>query len=323
MKKDFELKEKTSINFLKKFNKKNAYVCFSGGKDSLVTLDLAIKSGIENVVFCDTTMEFQETLDYIKMVEEFYDIRVESVTAPVPFFELVYKIGFPSRTMRWCCKVYKFAPLAIFARENKVKSYITGLRSEENIRRKQYSKNDENHLIDSKQINPILDWSSKDIWDYIKQNSLPVNPLYNLGFKRVGCWPCPFKSKVDWSLIKKFFPDKSNLLNKTLKSIFKNCEGVGIKNLDDFIKNFKWTAYRRPQNSEIQGKIEYIDDNTLIHLENTSDLKKVEKIIPILSKEYEVIRNSIIIKTKLRKQSLKILVEKALNCVGCGTCVSF
>lgn len=322
MKKDFELKEKTALNFLKKYNK-DAYVCFSGGKDSLVTLDLAIKSGIDKVVFCDTTMEFQETLDYIRKVEEFYDIRVETVTAPEPFFKLVYKIGFPSRTMRWCCKVYKFSPLAIFARENKVKSYITGLRSEENVRRKQYSKNDENHLIDSKQINPILDWSSKDIWDYIKRDNLPVNPLYNLGFKRIGCWPCPFKSKVDWSLIKKFFPDKSNFLDKTLKSIFKNCEGVGIKNLDDFLKNFKWTAYRRPQNSEIQGKIEYIDDITLIHLENPSNLKKVEKIIPILTKEYEVIRNSIMIKSKVRKQSLKILVEKALNCVGCGTCVSF
>jgi len=322
MNKDFELKKETSINFLKEYNK-NSYVCFSGGKDSLVALDLALKSGIKNAVFCDTTMEFQETLDYINTVEDFYEIKVQSVTAPAPFFELVHKIGFPSRPMRWCCKVYKFSPLAVFARENRVKSYITGLRSEENIRRKQYSKIDENHLIDSKQINPILDWSSKDIWDYIKQNNLPINPLYNLGFKRVGCWPCPFKSKIEWSLIKKFFPDKLNLLDKTLKSIFKNCEGVGIKNLDDFIKNFKWAGYRRPQNSELQGKIEYIDDMTLIHLENMSDLKKVEKFIPILSKEYEVIRNSIMIKKKLRKQSLKILVEKALNCVGCGACVAF
>ena len=55
MKKDFELKEKTAINFLQKYNK-NTYVCFSGGKDSLVALDLAIKSGINNAVFCDTTM---------------------------------------------------------------------------------------------------------------------------------------------------------------------------------------------------------------------------------------------------------------------------
>ena len=322
MKKDFELKEMTALDFLKESDK-NAYVCFSGGKDSLVVLDLALKSGIKNAVFCDTTMEFQETLDYIRVIEDFYEIRVDSVSAPKPFFDLVYKIGFPSRAMRWCCKVYKFSPLAVFARENKVKSYITGLRSEEHFRRKQYSKNDENHMINAKQINPILDWSSKDIWDYIKRNNLPVNPLYNLGFKRVGCWPCPFKSKVDWSIIKKFFPDKLKLLENTLKSIFKNCEGVGIKNIDDFIKNFKWAAYRRPQNSELQGKIEYIDDMPLIHLENMKDLKKVEKIIPILSKEYEVIRNSIMIKTKLRKQSLKILVEKALNCVGCGTCVAF
>ena len=48
MNKDFELKEEASINFLKKYNK-NSYVCFSGGKDILVTLDLALKSGIKKL----------------------------------------------------------------------------------------------------------------------------------------------------------------------------------------------------------------------------------------------------------------------------------
>lgn len=322
MNKDLEFKEKNALNFLKKFNR-NSYVCFSGGKDSLVVLDLAFKSGIKNVVFCDTTIEFQETLDYIKVVEQFYDIKIQTVSAPKPFFELIHKVGFPSRSMRWCCKVYKFSPLALFARENRVKSYITGLRREEHARRSRYSKSDENHLINSKQINPILDWSRKDIWEYIGMYKLPVNPLYNLGFKRIGCWPCPFKSKNEWSLLKKYFPDKMNFLDKTLKSIFNNCEGVGIINLEDFIKNFKWTGYRRPQNSKLQGKIEYVDNFTIIHLDNNLDLKKVEAFIPILSKEYKIIRNSIMIEKKLPKQSVKILVEKALNCVGCGTCITF
>ncbi len=322
MDKDLALKEKKCINFLKRL-KNNTYTCFSGGKDSLVALDLAIKSGIKKAIFCDTTIEFQETLDYIEEIEKYYGFRIDIISAPRPFFDVVHKIGFPSRAMRWCCKVYKFSPLGIFAREKKIISYITGLRGEEHRRRKNYKKIDINKHIGIKQINPILDWSDQEVWTYIQENKLPSNPLYNLGFKRVGCWPCPFKSKLDWKLIEEYFPDKYLHLQKTLKDIFKYCEGLGIKNLDDFLKNYKWASYKRPQNSELRGKIEVMPDITIINLENSNQIKKMEMMIPILSKDYEIVRNSIVIKKKLQRQKVKILVEKSINCVGCGTCVAF
>ena len=320
--KNLVLKEKNCINYLKRYKKKS-YTCFSGGKDSLVTLDLAIRSGIKNVVFCDTTIEFRETLDYIDDVEKYYDIKIERVAAPRPFFDLVHKIGFPTRTMRWCCKVYKFSPLAIFAKQNKITSYITGLRREESSRRKNYKKNDANYLIKARQINPIIDWSEQEVWAFIEKYSLPNNPLYKLGFKRVGCWPCPFKTKEDWQIIKKIFPNLYIQLQNTLKTILKDCEGIGIKNLNDFIKSNKWTCYSRPQNSELKGKIEVMPELALIHLKDPDQLEKIKSIIPILSKDYDVIRNSIMINKKLRRQSVKILVEKGLNCIGCGTCISF
>ena len=62
---------------------------------------------------------------------------------------------------------------------------------------------------------------------------------------------------------------------------------------------------------------------TFINLENLQQIKRMEKFLPILSKNYEIIRNSIVIKKKLQRQKVKILVEKALNCVGCGACVAF
>lgn len=327
MSNDFEInlekKEQDCIKFLKKFKNDKTYTCFSGGKDSLVAFDLAFKSGIKNVVFCDTTIEFQENLDYLDEVEKFYNINIERISAPCSFFDLVQKIGFPSRSYRWCCKVFKFSPLSIFAREKKILSYITGLRSEENKRRSKYKKRDKNHQINAARINPILDWSKQEVWLYIQKYNLPVNPLYNLGFSRVGCWPCPFKTKTDWKLIKKNFPNKYNTLQKTLRSTYKECEGIGIKNLNDFIENNKWTCYSRPQNSELKGKIEVMPETTLIHLENPNQLKRMKRLIPILSQDYEIIRNSIIINKPLRRQSVKILVEKALNCVGCGACVTY
>lgn len=197
------------------------------------------------------------------------------------------------------------------------------MRWEEHVRRKNYKKIDMNKHIKIKQINPILDWSDQEVWAYIQKKKLPINPLYKLGFKRVGCWPCPFKTKTDWNLIEEYFPEKYIFLQNTLRDIFKYCEGLGIKNIDDFIKNYKWTAYRRPQNSELKGKIEVMPEITIINLENSHQIKRMENVIPILSKDYEIIRNSIVIKKKLQRQKVKILVEKALNCVGCGACVAF
>ena len=289
----------------------------------LVSLYLAIKSGIINIVFCDTTIEFKETLKYIEEVENFYNIKIEKVSAPRPFFDTVYTIGFPTRTMRWCCKVYKFSPLALFARQKKISSYITGLRKDESSRRTHYKRESSNYLINAKQINPIIDWSEKDVWAYIRKYDLPSNPLYSIGFKRVGCWPCPFKTRKDWQLTERFFPNLYNLLHKTLKTILKDCEGIGIKDLNDFINSNKWACYSRPQNSELKGKIEVMPELTLIHSKNANQLKKILNIIPVLSQDYNIIRNSIVINKKLKRQSVKILVEKALNCIGCGTCLAF
>ncbi len=315
------VKEQNVINFLKNIKKKNC-VCYSGGKDSLVALDLAIKSGISEVVFCDTTIELQETLDNIEETEEYYNIKIKRVSAPLPFFDLVYKIGFPTRTLRWCCKVYKFTPFENYARKMGIKAYITGLRKEENPKRQGYKMNDKNHFFTSNQINPILNWSEEEVWAYINKYNLPINPLYKLGFKRIGCWPCPFKSRKEWRLLEKYFPEKYMLLQNTLRSILKDCEGIGIRDLEDFIKNFKWAGYMRPQNTELKGKIEVSSEMTMIHLENHEQLERMKDVMPILSKDYEVIRNSILVNKNLRRLSVKILTEKALNCVGCGACVA-
>ena len=43
--------------------------------------------------------------------------------------------------------------------------------------------------------NPIIDWKHKDIWDYIRSNHMPYNPLYDMGYKRVGCVGCPMAGK--------------------------------------------------------------------------------------------------------------------------------
>jgi phosphoadenosine phosphosulfate reductase len=55
-------------------------------------------------------------------------------------------------------------------------------------------------------LNPIIDWSSDDVWDFIKERGIPFNPLYNCGHKRVGCIACPQagKMKVDLEAYPKY-----------------------------------------------------------------------------------------------------------------------
>ena len=86
---------------------KNIAVSFSGGKDSLVALDLAVRVGIQNAVFIDTTIEFEETKKYVNEIRDYYGIKFDVVKAPRDFFTLAEKIGFPSRRFRWCCDRWK------------------------------------------------------------------------------------------------------------------------------------------------------------------------------------------------------------------------
>ena len=93
--------ESEGVNFLKEF-KDNSIVCISGGKDSLVALDLSILAGITEVVFCDTTLAMPEVYEHLGELEKFYDIEIKVVKPPREFFDLVKEIGYPSRRLRWC-----------------------------------------------------------------------------------------------------------------------------------------------------------------------------------------------------------------------------
>ncbi|RAZ12576.1 hypothetical protein DK853_52575, partial [Klebsiella oxytoca] len=46
--------------------------------------------------------------------------------------------------------------------------------------------------------NPIVDWTDRDVWEYIRSERLPMNPLYDMGFFRVGCIGCPMAGKTRW-----------------------------------------------------------------------------------------------------------------------------
>lgn len=179
------------------------HVAFSGGKDSAVLLDLVKKALPKDsfvVIFGDTGMEFPDTYDAVAFTKERCDAEgIPFYTARSQFEpEESWKIfGPPSRTLRWCCSVHKSTPQTIKMREITGKDNYTGLdfvgvRQQESVARSTYEY--ENYGKKQKgqySFNPILEWTSAEVWLYIYLNDIFINKAYTKGNSRAGCLLCP------------------------------------------------------------------------------------------------------------------------------------
>lgn len=180
-------KVKNSIERLKEYEPPEGYyVCFSGGKDSIVMYDLVKKSGVKFEVHYNLmTVEPPELLEFIK---KFYP-EVEMVKPPTTMFDLVVKHGIPpTRKFRYCTKELKITDV-----KNRVK--VDGIRGEESYKRSKQEIFEWYKVSENFHLHCIHDWTEKDIWEYIHQNNLPYCKLYDEGFTRIGCVLCPFQNK--------------------------------------------------------------------------------------------------------------------------------
>lgn len=188
------------------------YVAFSGGKDSVVVLDLvqrALPHDEFRVVFGDTTMEYSYTYVTLEESQTAWP-SLEWITARAPIDSMVSweTFGPPSRTIRWCCGVHKTAP-SLEAIKGKDQSRLgseariralayLGIRADESEARSAYGmlSNGSKH---SGQVSchPIYEWNTGEIFLYIFMRGLPLNKLYRYGAHRVGCLVCPMSSQ--WS----------------------------------------------------------------------------------------------------------------------------
>ena len=82
----------------------------------------------------------------------------------------------------------------IYEKNNKVPSRRIILTNDNDDTRRLF----ENCTLKAKRtVNPIIDWTDDDVWDYISAESIEVNPKYRDGYKRVGCVGCPLSSKCN------------------------------------------------------------------------------------------------------------------------------
>ncbi len=168
-------------------------VSFSGGKDSLVLLDLVLEHyGRDKVVpvYVDTGLEFPETIGYISTIEEYYGLEIERVYAGID--KAVKEHGLPSVEDRWCTRLKQDAfwrRVEELSRGYGLVYVFVGDRdAESRSRSRRPPVRRRGRYIE---IAPLKQWGTIHIQTYILWKKLPQNPLYNYGFYRVGCYICP------------------------------------------------------------------------------------------------------------------------------------
>lgn len=110
------------------------------------------------------------------------------------------KKRFPSRMAQFCTEKLKLRPVRRWVRETYPGGdyeYYSGVRRDESEKRKTTPFRAFNEFYDVYQNNPIADWTKQMCFDYVKARGEAINPLYSLGFNRVGCAPCINSSKDD------------------------------------------------------------------------------------------------------------------------------
>lgn len=249
----YEYIVKEAVDYIKESTKnyttKDMFVSFSGGKDSTVTSSLVMRALSEPKVlhiFGDTTLEFPETIEYVKRFkkENPYTPVVSSKNKDKDFQELCKLVGPPSRVMRWCCTIFKTGSIqrkikSLFRNKDKIITFY-GIRRSESASRNKYERETEGAKI-TKQItiSPIIDWMDFDIWLYLLTTKTDFNRAYRLGYARVGCWCCPNNSGWSEFLSKIHMPLQSEQFRNLLIDFAK---GIGKPDPEVYVDEGKWKA---------------------------------------------------------------------------------
>jgi len=250
------------------------HVCISGGKDSSVIQELCIMSGVKcEFVYSHTSVDYPETIYFIRKEQERLRDLGYTFSICIPrwkdgrqktMWNMIPTKGLPLRTIRWCCKELK-------EMAGKDRYCITGVRWAESVARKRNRKlhelsgktkadielfNDDNDmkrrlteicLLKRRFVlNPIIDWSDYDVWDFLHLRNVPVNPMYEKGYKRIGCIGCPMSTTARKELNK--YPKYKTAYQKAAKKYWEHRKEIADYPLDRVMETpetyFDWWLRR-------------------------------------------------------------------------------
>ncbi|GHS97045.1 hypothetical protein AGMMS50276_16430 [Synergistales bacterium] len=321
------------------------HVAFSGGKDSCVLLDL-VKSVLPHdsfvVVFGDTGMEFPDTYIAIEQTRNLCEqekipfYAAKSHLEPQQSWEL---FGPPSSVLRWCCSVHKSTPQTLKLREVTGKDNYTGLdfvgvRAHESIARSEYEY--ENYGKKQKgqySHNPILEWTSAEVWLYIYSRDVIINEAYKKGNGRAGCLFCPMSGGAcDYVRRQTYMTEIDRYIDKIKRSY--DIDKRKKSSVDSYVLNGGWNARkngRELKDNELRCIERFNDGYLYIDVKNpSSDWREWIKTINETKVQYSVsntkcgftvrVSESLLKENPLLGRLFRQVYRKATYCIGCRVC---
>ena len=239
------------VDASKDYPEENLVVSFSGGKDSTVTADIAVRALSDPYlvhIFGDTTLEFPSTTEYAKRFRASHPLAIFKTARNYEqdFYDMAEVIGPPARMMRWCCSMFKTGPISrafkgLFGDEPILTFY--GIRKGESVSRSKYNRIEDS--AESVKIQrqtvaaPIFYWNDLDVWLYILGEKIDFNDAYRLGYERVGCWCCPNNNARAQFLSQIYMPEAAAKWRSFLVDFARR---IGKPDPEVYVDTGKWKA---------------------------------------------------------------------------------
>jgi phosphoadenosine phosphosulfate reductase len=161
------------------------------GAEGMVVIDLASRVRRDFSVFTlDTEFLFPETYNLMDQIEARYGIKIEKVYSLLSPEEQarVHGASLWTRNPDECCNLRKVEPLRRKLAE--LRAWITSIRRDQTAFRAGARRIEWDAKFGLVKINPIVDWSSQDVWQYIRERNVPYNPLHDQNYPSIGCTHC-------------------------------------------------------------------------------------------------------------------------------------
>jgi 3'-phosphoadenosine 5'-phosphosulfate sulfotransferase (PAPS reductase)/FAD synthetase len=233
----------------------------SGGKDS-TALILALREAeiTARFVFADTGWESPGTYRYIEQLQTRLGITIDRVgVAGGMRARIRHRAGFPGRTGRFCTRELKIEPLRAYhdsimeVWEVDDTISVVGVRAAESDERAKMEEwVDEGPRYSHDRWGgwvwrPLLRWTVEDVLLIHRRHGVPVNPLYQMGHDRVGCYPCIYATKGEIALIAKHAPERIDEIRELEREM---------------------VTLRRARNEETPGRYAWPDEATFFQTRN-------------------------------------------------------
>ena len=198
---------------------KKVYCAFSGGKDSQCCYHLCQQADIPfHAEYSITRFEPPELIQFVR--DNYPNVTFRRSFKRSLVKDIEYN-GLPTRFSRWCCD----------AKHSKVEGYdisVIGIRAEESPRRR-----DTWRMFGRKQdgtpyVCPIIDWTSKEVWEYLNHIGAPHCKMYDEGYDRIGCILCPLTMK-NRNKDAERYPKHREMLRKGAELFVKRMQSQGFK----------------------------------------------------------------------------------------------